>query len=35
MIEATRSACPEFLPGQAEVQAEPDVRAEESESEEG
>jgi hypothetical protein len=35
MIEATRSVCPEFLPGQAEVQVEPDVRAVESEVEEG
>jgi hypothetical protein len=32
MIGATRSVCPEFLPGQAEVQVEPDVGAEESEA---
>jgi hypothetical protein len=35
MIVATGSVCPEFLPGQAEVQAEPDEGAEVSASEEG
>jgi hypothetical protein len=28
MIGATRSMCPEFMPGQAEVQVEPDEGAE-------
>jgi hypothetical protein len=35
MIGATRSVCPEFLPGQAEVQAVPDEGAEMSEAGEG
>jgi hypothetical protein len=35
MIGVTRRMCPEFLPGQAEIQAVPDVGAEESAPEEG
>jgi hypothetical protein len=34
MIGATRNMCPEFLPGQAQIQDEPDEEAEMSEIEE-